>query len=143
PRPRGYRGRNATLDPAAPLAHRTDGLGRRPALLVAMAHGLRLSVHLVHGPRLRQPRSGAAHPGFRRQQVRPLPDQRAAAARRTESAELPSGAPARAGHFAPGGPVGCGDDGAGPSPQASAWERGLTTITPIPAIPASFGTANA
>ncbi len=39
-RPRGYGGRNATLDPAAPLAHGTHGLGlgRRPALLVALDH---------------------------------------------------------------------------------------------------------
>src|SRR5262245_51451952 len=55
-----------------------------------MAHGLRLSIHLVHGPRLRQPRSGAAHSGFRRQQVRPLPDQRGAVGWRTQNVELTS-----------------------------------------------------
>src|SRR5262249_48014879 len=72
---------------------------------------------------------------FRRQQVRPLPDQRGAAGWRTQNVELTSGAPTRAGHFASGGPVGCGDDGAGPSPQASAWERGLTTIYPYSGDP--------
>src|SRR5262249_62037858 len=68
--------RHSVRAPPAAVICGTDGLGR-PSLLGAVYYVLRLPLYLLHGPRLRQSGSGAAHPGLRRQLVRALSDQRA------------------------------------------------------------------
>src|SRR5262249_10615716 len=143
-RPRGYRRRNAAVHSSAHVVGGADGLGR-PTLLGAVDHGLRLPLHLVHGPRLRQSGCDAPHPGFCRQPVRALSNQRAANGGRAQIPRLQWRASARAraprGRARATGAVAAEMAGISPPPatvQASAIQAAGPTSGPTERVAATW-----